>query len=272
MQTPEQALRDALAAQDPAGALAMAEQATRANPAEAKPRIALFQVMCLLGQWKRALNQLEVIGQLDAEALSMVSTYREAIKCEAVRAQVFAGAMTPLAFGEPQAWLAFLVEALQHEAAGAVAAAADLRSRAFEEASFPAGAANGVPFDWMADADPRLGPVLEAIVNGRYYWMPFSALARVDIEAPEDLRDLVWTAAHFEFVNGGETVGLIPTRYSGSESHPDGAIQLARKTNWEPDEAGGVIGKGQRIFAIEDREIALLELRQVQFRQVSNGS
>jgi len=272
MQTSEQTVRDALAAQDPAAALAAAERATRAQPAAVKPRIALFQVMCLLGQWQRALNQLEVIGRLDTEALSMVSTYREAIKCEAVRKQVFAGATTPLAFGEPQAWLAYLVEALQHESSGAAAAAAELRSKAFEEAEFPAGTVNGAPFDWFADVDPRLGPVLEAVVNGRYYWMPFAALARIDIDAPEDLRDFVWTAAHFVFVNGGETVGLIPTRYSGSETDPDGAVQLARKTLWEPDAAGGVIGRGQRVFTTEDRELPLLELRQVEFRHPSSNA
>jgi len=263
MPNPEQALNDALAAHDPVAALAAAEQATRAQPAAARPRIALFQLMCILGQWKRAMNQLEVIGQLDAQALSMVSTYREAIKCEAVRAKVFAGTTTPLAFGEPQPWLAWLVEALQQEAGGNASAAADLRARAFEEAAFPSGTANEQPFDWIADSDPRLGPVLEAIVNGKYYWMPLAALAQVDIDPPEDLRDMVWTAAHFVFVNGGESVGLIPTRYPGSEASADGAISLARKTVWDSGPAGSVAGSGQRIFATDDREIALLDLRQL---------
>ena len=38
----------------------------------------------------------------------------------------------------------------------------------------------------------RLGPVCEAILNGKYYWIPFERLSRVDIEAPSDLRDLIW--------------------------------------------------------------------------------
>ena len=65
------------------------------------------------------------------------------------------------------------------------------------------GTVNGEAFEWIADADMRLGPVLEAVVNGKYYWMPFSALAQVDIDPPEDLRDMVWLPAHFLFVNGG---------------------------------------------------------------------
>jgi type VI secretion system protein ImpE len=33
------------------------------------------------------------------------------------------------------------------------------------------------------------------------------------LEAPEDLRDLVWMPAHLRFENGGESLALIPTRY-----------------------------------------------------------
>ena len=85
-----------------------------------------------------------------------------------------------------------------------------------------AGDINGQPFEWIADADSRLGPVLEAVINGRYYWVPFARLAAVDVEAPEDLRDMVWMPAQLQFENGGESVALIPTRYPGSETSDDG--------------------------------------------------
>jgi len=103
--------------------------------------------------------------------------------------------------------------------------------------------------------------VLEAIVNGKYYWMPFSALAQLDIEAPEDLRDMVWLPAHFVFVNGGETVGLIPTRYPGAERDEDGLVRLARKTTWTE----GGLGCGQRMFATDNNEYPLLETRAIAF-------
>jgi type VI secretion system protein ImpE len=265
MQMSDENLRNALAARDPLAALAAVERAVKSEPGVARHRIALFQVMCLLGQWKRAMNQLDVISQLDDEALSMVSTYREAIKCEAVRVQVFSGATTPLAFGEPQAWLAHLVEALHREAGGDSAGAARLRESAFDQAQFPGGVMDGTPFEWIADCDPRLGPVLEAIVNGRYYWMPLTALARVDLEAPEDLRDLVWTPAHLQFINGGEAMGLIPTRYPGSEASSDGALQLARKTEWVAGAGGAQVGMGQRMLATDAGDRPLLEIRRIDF-------
>ncbi|HTT13073.1 MAG TPA: type VI secretion system accessory protein TagJ [Burkholderiaceae bacterium] len=255
----DDAIRVCLRSGDTHGAQAAATAAVKAQPADSRHRIALFQLLCVHGAWERALGQLDVIAQLDSQALPMVGTYREAIKCEAVRAAVFAGRATPLAFGEPRRWLALLVEALHAQARGDAAGAMRLRDEALGDAEASAGTCNGEPFEWLADADARIGPVLEAIVNGKYYWMPFGALAQVDIDPPEDLRDMVWLPAHFIFANGGETVGLIPTRYPGAESDADGLVRLARKTSWTDDG----IGSGQRMFATDNDDFPLLETRSI---------
>lgn len=257
----DDSIRACLRNGDTQGAQTAATAAVKAQPGDSKHRVALFQLLCIHGAWERALGQLDVIAQLDSQSMPMVGTYREAIKCEAVRAAVFDGKATPLAFGEPRRWLALLVEALHAQAAGKVAAGAALRDDALGEADAASGTCNGEAFEWIADADTRLGPILEAVVNGKYYWMPFSALAQIDIEPPEDLRDMVWLPAHFVFVNGGETVGLIPTRYPGAESDEDGLIRLARKTVWTDDG----IGSGQRMLATDNNEYPLLEARSIVF-------
>ena len=41
---------------------------------------------------------------------------------------------------------------------------------------------DGKAFAWIADADMRLGPICEAVINGRYYWLPFVHIARIVIE------------------------------------------------------------------------------------------
>jgi type VI secretion system protein ImpE len=109
----------------------------------------------------------------------------------------------------------------------------------------------------------RLGPVCEAIINGRYYWIPFDRLSRIDLEAPSDLRDMVWTPAHFLFTNGGEMVGVIPTRYPGSESAQDPAVRLARKTVWNEVAPDVFHGLGQRLLATDTGEHALLDVRAI---------
>ena len=254
--------QDALHGGDPAQALKLLQDQVRAKPADAKLRVFLFQLLCVTGQWERALNQLDVAAGLDASALAMAQTYREAIKCELLRAEVFKGKKVPMIFGQPEPWLALLIEALLREGQGDLAAAQKLRDQAFEQAPASAGTLDGATFEWLADADMRLGPVLEAVINGKYYWVPFARLTRIDIEAPEDLRDTVWMPAHFVFENGGESVGLIPTRYPGSES-ADGLLALSRKTEWQESAQGVFTGLGQRLFTTDAGDKPLMDVRQI---------
>lgn len=255
----EQALKEG----DTARALKLLTEQVRAKPQDAKLRIFMFQLLCVLGQWERALNQLSVAAELDANALAMLQTYREAIACETLRLQVFAGQKAPMLFGEPETWTALLIEALLREGRGEPDVARQLREQALEQAPASAGTLNGQPFAWIADADTRLGPMLEAVINGRYYWVPFNRLAQIDVEAPEDLRDAVWMPANFRFSNGGEVVGLIPTRYPDTELATGDALALARRTEWRESAPGVFTGLGQRLIATDTAEVALMDLRSV---------
>ena len=98
----------------------------------------------------------------------MAKTYGDAVRCEAVRDEVFDGKKSPMIFGQPEQWLALLIESLlrrRPRRARAVRASCGPRVRRGADI---AGDIDGRPFEWIADADSRLGPVLEAIVNGRY--------------------------------------------------------------------------------------------------------
>lgn len=250
----------------PREALKLLQDQVKAKPQDAKLRVFLFQLLCVLGQWERALTQLETAAALDAAALAMKEMYREAIRCELLRAEVFRGHKSPLVFGEPDAWLALLIESLLQQGAGDAKQAEALQKQAFEQAPETAGKLDDQPFAWIADADMRLGPVLEAMVNGRYYWVPFSRLARVTMEAPADLRDSVWMPAYLQFENGGESPALIPTRYPGSEASEDGMILLARKTIWEEAAAEQFCGLGQRLLATDAGEFPLMDVRVIEIQ------
>ncbi|MFZ1860706.1 MAG: tetratricopeptide repeat protein, partial [Candidatus Competibacter sp.] len=94
-------------------ALTELQAQVRKEPANPRYRIFLFQLLAVRGQWERALNQLNVVGEMDATSLPMVQTYREAIRCELLRAEVFAGRRSPLVFGDPEPWVALLLDALR---------------------------------------------------------------------------------------------------------------------------------------------------------------
>jgi type VI secretion system protein ImpE len=237
----------------------------RAHPDDAKLRTYLFQLLAVMGDWQRALNQLQVAGQLAVGALPMAQTYREAIRCEVFRAEVFAGKRTPHVLGEPPAWLGLLVEALEKLAHGHVAAAAELRAQALEQAPARAGTIDGKPFEWIADADSRLGPVCEAIIDGKYYWVPFERLAGVDVDAPCDLRDFVWAAAQLQLASSAAQIALIPARYPGTEAATDDHARLSRITTWRDLGSETYTGIGQRMWATEGGEFALLDTREIRF-------
>lgn len=251
-------------------ALAQLQDQVRKSPDVAKHRVFLFQLLALNGQWDRALNQLNVCGNLDNANLAMVQTYREAIRCELLREKVFKGETSPLVFGEPEQWIALLIEACKLSAQSNYAQASALRDQAFEQAPTSSGSFNGEAFEWIADSDSRLGPVTEAIVNGRYYWIPFNRIAKIEIEAPADLRDLIWLPAQFTWTNGGSAFGLIPSRYPGTEKAEEAVLRLARKTEWREPEAGHYFGLGQRILITDNGEHALLDTRELIFNTVAS--
>ncbi len=155
------------------------------------------------------------------------------------------------------------MEALSLLAQGAGEQARAMRERALEAAPATRGTIDGAPFEWIMDGDNRLGPVLEAIVNGRYYWIPFQRIRSIQIEEPADLRDLVWMPAFFTWANGGESVGLIPTRYPGSEASEDPEVRRGHKTEWLEQSGGAFVGQGQRMFFTDSGEYALMEIRHI---------
>ena len=235
------------------------------QPQRSDLRIFLFQIYCVQGEWMKAGTQLDVLLELDPSSKPMVETYREALRCEALRREVFDGKRSPLVLGAPQDWLAMMIEALRVDAEGRPDAAAALRAGALEAAPATSGKLDDAPFAWLADADSRLGPVLEAIVNGKYYWVPVSHLLRIEIDKPADLRDFVWAPATLTLQNGAASVALIPTRYPGTERETDNALRLARATDWREQPGGAWHGVGQRMLTTDQTEIALLDVRVVSF-------
>ena len=265
---------------DLASSLKSLQAEVRDNPSEPKHRIFLFQLLSILGQWDRALGQLNVLRDLNADSLSMVQAYQEALNCEALRDVVFSGNRSPLLFGEPEPWMALMLEALKLSGQGNGVESAALRDNALQDAPLVSGTltlfpekttddratALVLPFEWVADADSRIGPFLEAIVNGKYFWIPFQRIGSISLEKVSDLRDLVWLPARFEWANGGEAVGFVPTRYVQSQSHSDDHIRLGWKTIWSEAGEGTYFGLGQRILTTDADEYPLTKIQKIEFR------
>lgn len=253
-------------------ALSELQDAVRNNPAKPEYRTFLFQLLCIMGNWNRALTQLNVVADMDSSTLLMAQTYRELLLCEAFRAEVFAGKRVPLLFGEPNSWLGNLMQALEPAAQGRGSDANEIVLRAMEQATARAGTIDGQPFEWISDADMRLGPVFEIILNGKYYWVPIDNIAEISFTEPEDLRDLVWIPVQVRWVNEGNSIGFMPTRYPGNASLEDPQSALARKTDWTDIGGDFYTGSGQRMFTTESGDYSLLQTRKIVFQDSAEPS
>ena len=239
----------------------------RADASNGKLRVHLFQLLCLMGDWQRALSQLQVCAQLDAKALPMAQAYREAIRCEMFRAEVFAGRRTPHVMGAPPPWIGGMIEALRLDNDPAQrSGAALLRSQALDAAKPAPCAVDDAACAWLMDGDSRLGPVCEVIANGQYYWLPFESCSAIKIEAPTDLRDLVWIPAELILPNEGRVSAFIPARYpeTVSTTHENGEdLKRGKATSWLEQSEDVWFGLGQRVWMSDLGEHSILDTRSI---------
>src|ERR1700749_2662618 len=117
-----------LAAGDLDRALATLTNRVRANPSDVKLRVYLFQLLAIRGDWARAKTQLETAVSMDPSMSMIGRLFGDAITCEAERTEIFQGKRSPTIFGQPEAWMAGLVEAARLQAIGEHAAAEALRA------------------------------------------------------------------------------------------------------------------------------------------------
>ena len=239
------------------------ESEIRKKPADGSLRIYLFQLLSILGQWERALNQLKVIEGMETHK-PFAHVFKPLVQCELLRGRIFAGQTTPLVFGEPQEWIGLMVKALQEECQGNARLAAHIRSTALEQSPAIPGRVGDEGFAWLSDADSRLGPVLEACIEKKYYWVPLTAVRTLRLHAPADLRDLIWAPAEFTWTHNGHSKGHLFVRYPGTDQAADDALKLARLTNWQERDEAQFHGLGQKILNTDRSEYPLLEIRQLE--------
>ena len=233
----------------------------RKEPAEEKHRVALAQLYMATRDWQKASDQLERAAQLAPACIPLAAAYCEAIRCEVVRGKVLAGERQPAVSDSAPDWVSMLVSALQPQALNEVEQAARIRSQAFDEADACSFEVNGQPAAWLADADSRLGPVCELFMNGEYHWVPFADIAVLQMEPPEDLRDLFWLPCSVQLLDGQSFSALMPCRYPQDLLAEDDDLLLCRKTQWRDAGPDAWLGAGQKVFVTDRGEFPVLSVR-----------
>jgi type VI secretion system protein ImpE len=207
----------------------------RNDPADAKKRTFLFELLCFAGEYDRAEKQLDVLSQAGPDAATGCLLYRAALAAERSRNDLFAKQEYP---------------------------------RLPDGAGEVRGTWNGKPFESIQDADPRIGPRIEIFAAGQYMWIPLVHVASVEIQEPKRLRDLLWcpalvrTGKAFKGQELGEV--LSPVLSPFSFRHSDDAVKLGRATVWEEQEGGEAVPFGQKMMVVDGEDVPILELRRLE--------
>ena len=213
----------------------------RDNPVDARSRTTLFELLCFQGEYDRAEKHLAVLGEGNQDTQVGALLYHGALHAERLRREMFEKETYP---------------------APLPAGAGQL-----------AGSVNGKAFHTIADSDPRLGPRLEVLGAGDYFWIPFRQIQSIEIQPPKRLRDLLWiparvtTAPGFQQRELGEV--LIPALTPLTFQHPEAEVRLGRLTEWCADEQGRERPYGLKMLSVNGEDFPILEIRRLEIQTES---
>lgn len=237
------------------------------HPADTDARGLLGQILLFTGELERADKQFEMIGQQDVAALYAMTAMRRLIKGELSRKQCFAEGKAPEIMGRKAPLLEKHAQALAELVNGNAAAAQALVAEAEAERSASPGTCDGVEFSDMRDMDDVLAPCLEVItLGGTYAWVAFSEVEWFELTEARSPVDQLWRTTKLSVREGPEGEVFLPCLYPGTADQGDDQLRLGKGTDWTESEGSPVRGLGQKMFAFDEHDRALFEIRRVEFK------
>jgi type VI secretion system protein ImpE len=246
-------------------AITAATAAVKAKPTDVASRILLVELLVFAGNFERADVLLDAAGQLDPGAALVVAEFRQLLRGEMARRQLYRDGRVPEFLGEPgpveQSLLAALVAHRAGEPAAALAAA-----EVAEAARTPRpGTADGVAFADFRDASDTTAGILEVLTTtGKYFWVPISRVTDITFHKPTRPRDLIWRRASLTVEAGPDGDVYIPVTYAAIGDTLATEYRLGRATDWQ-DHGGLVTGIGQREFLVGDAAVPIMDLGSLVF-------
>lgn len=247
------------------------QQRIRGEPTSATERFGLFQTLSMRGDWEGANRQLRQALNNDASLLPVVRSYQLIIEAELQRERCSRGEQSiHLVTSTEEDWSSSLAAgyAGREEPANLadhLALAPALRGE-IDIAIDGGQAVRTETFDWIADGDSRLGPMLELILQQGYCWLPMTEIREVEISLPQSGCDRLWARAAITRTNGERLRATIPVRYAGDYANQVDSLLLGRETRWNVlgDAALGLFtGEGQRMWITNAGEYAVLDVRAI---------
>jgi type VI secretion system protein ImpE len=252
-----------------AGRLSEARQnlidAVKSSPADTGKRTLLFQIHALCGEWDKAERDLDLIAAQDAKREIGVQVYRNIVRAEMERSEVFTlgrrASFLPESPPNAELYFALQKKLLNNE----IPEAAGLFNQVKSQIPHLSGSMNGKKFIGFSDTDSCTAFFLETIIHERYVWIPFAAIRELIITPPKALFDLIWAASRITTWEGLILNCFLPVLYVDSYRHTDDRVKLGRMTDWTAMGGSFTKGSGQHVFQIGEDERALLEIQELLF-------
>lgn len=246
-------------------AVAAATAAVRKSPADPAPRLLLAELLLFRGELDRADALLDALGSIAPELALQAAAFRQLLRAEQARRQIWTEGRLPDFLGEPTPHLRRMLAALVALRAGEAAEAARLLAEAEEARPPAAGREGAVPFADFRDADDLCAGFFEVLTTtGKCFWIPTERVAELAFQPPERPRDLYWRRASISVRDGPDGEVFIPAIYLAETAQPD-ALILGRATEWVGGEGAPTRGLGQRVFLVGEEGRAIMELASLSF-------
>ncbi|RIK73080.1 MAG: SciE type virulence protein [Planctomycetota bacterium] len=240
--------------------------AVKQKPTDLDARYTLAQMLCFAGDLERADTHLDAIASQDKDRLIVIGMLRHLTRAEQWRRQFFDEGRVPEVIAEPSPVVRLHLEAALSTRKGDTTQAAELIRQAQEQQTPVAGTCDGRAFADVRDLDDLLGPVCEVLTsNGKYFWIPWERIERIEMRPVETPFDLLWRPTHMEVRGGPDGEVFIPVLYANSHKEPDNALRLGRGTDWRGEEQALVRGIGQRMLLVGEEDKSLLDIGTIEF-------
>lgn len=255
-----------LAVNDLDGAIQAAINHVKSKPTDMTARTFLFEMLIFAGEFERAEKQLDVLGQQDVNAMIGTQIYRQCIAAERVRQRVFTADAVPQFITAKPPYVGLMLDAIRDLRNGNAAEAREKLDRSENDRPANAGKINGATdFQDFRDYNDLTASVLEVFLKGEYVWLPLENVKRIKIDKTQSLRDLCWTQATVESIDGTNGEVHLPALYVNSFKNGDKEIRLGKATDWIDAGEDIFVGAGARLFWLDGQAQPLAEIQTIKF-------
>jgi type VI secretion system protein ImpE len=253
-----------------AGALTAATAAVRQAPTDIGARILLAELLLFAGNIERADLVLDACSGLDPTFALAATEFRQLLRGETARRQLFSDGRLPEFVGEPTPAHRLSLAAVVALRNGDAGEAGKLAAQAEEARVHANGRIGERTFDDLRDIDDLLACCFEAVTTtGKYFWIAPERVVSLRLHPMKRPRDLFWRRATMRIDDGPEGDVYLPLVYpplSVEGAALTDALRLGRATDWRQiPKDGPTRGLGAVTLLVGDEALTWHEMDELSF-------